>query len=481
MLLAAWARLERRVARCRQFGIMTLLLVLFFLILPTVWIQNAMMLRHLRTGGSLIGLVTSSETRVDAGADADAEGEGPRAAVPDVRPDPPPRSAPARLALGTGGFRALTPPEIGVIARLRRREGHACRPLALPDGPAWKHPRLGARHGHAAPPARGDRAVNVTAVLQYPNVAADGARRYPQAIVQRRQGGAARPATPADLEARQREYEYALARTLLHPSVAEAHLLLNDTARDLPPLLRGLAALCDLDPALAGKLRVRDVGHAATYGDAIAHANAALPPGAVALVANSDAYPVGRGWGDLRARHFAPRLGPNRTAANAAAARRQRADVLYMLSRYTPRCPPPHDGDGDDKGASEPETARAGGRRGRRRARDRWAGWSRPEMCMDMGRAGSADGFLFRVPVPARVAEEMRGIPTHYWGAENRAAAAFARAGHARIYNPCNQLALWHRHCSGVRTAGPGVPRVNRGTGRSRTAKWVSCLDEVPQ
>ena len=448
-----WARLgrPRGLGRFRQVGVVTLLFLLFFLILPTVWIQNVIMLGQLRSGHPLLALVMSNDSPAPAATAVVEDGGVPQndSTFERDRRTAPPRPRPAPSS--GGGARPLTAPEIGLVERLRLRTHHECRSVELPDGPAWKHPRLSARHTHEGRGAGGapDAPLSVSAVLQYPNLLAPPAGRHPDAVAGAVPGGAERPATTGDIEERQREYHYALARTLLHPAVGEVHLLLNDTAADVPALLRGLAELCDLPAPLLEKLRVRGVGRLPTYGKLIAHANGALAPGAAALVLNSDTYPVGRGWGDLRAPHLAPR--------------ERGGEVLYMLSRYTPRCPP------GGVGAAAP-----------RGGRDRWRGWSKPEMCMDMGRRGSADALLFRVPTPARVAEDLRGIPTHYWGAENRAAAAFARAGYGRIYNPCNQLALWHRHCSGVRTAGPGVPRVNRGTGRSRKAKWIACLDDAP-
>lgn len=79
-------------------------------------------------------------------------------------------------------------------------------------------------------------------------------------------------------------------------------------------------------------------------------------------------------------------------------------------------------------------------------------------------------------PVPAKVVKEMMPFPTHYWGAENRAAAALNRAGFTRLINPCNSLELWHEHCTRVRTAGTKVPRINRGAGLSKVAAYSASL-----
>lgn len=271
------------------------------------------------------------------------------------------------------------------------------------------------------------RHIYIDVILQYPYVLdkASGAM-VPKGP------GKKRPATVAEVQQRQEEYHYAMRQTLQHPAFDRFHVLLNRSA-DLPhfetAVWRNLTGVGN-PPTVYTHVQGRQM----TYGDAFAYANShAGRRGRYILLLNSDVYPVGTGWMDLRPRHFGR---DNRT--------------VFMLSRHSPRCPA-----APDRGLRE-----------------------RPEIhCQKAAGYGSADGFLFRAPVPASVVQEMREIPTNYWGAENRAAAAMQRSGYyRRFFNPCLVLKLWHAHCSRVRISGAGAPRVNGGRGNSVTSRFITKL-----
>ena len=255
------------------------------------------------------------------------------------------------------------------------------------------------------------------------------------AVVPTGRAGQTRAATMPELHRRQREYDEAIRNTLSHPAVHCLHLLVN-SSRDLRQVERALHPVWTQDgPALpVGKLQLHVLEKSMTYGVALAYANQQLP-GQYVVIMNSDVYPVGAGWFDLQPKHFGPQ---NRT--------------VFMLSRHAPRCPgrpaidlPPRD----------------------------------PIPCTKMAGYGSADGFVFRAPVPQQVVEEMMPFPTYYWGAENRLAAALVRAKYGPLLNPCNILQLWHQHCSRVRVQGSKAPRINRGAGKSRVSRFVQQLPDV--
>lgn len=141
----------------------------------------------------------------------------------------------------------------------------------------------------------------------------------------------------------------------------------------------------------------------------------------------------GAGWLRLQPEHFGHR---NRT--------------LFMLSRFSPACP--------ETPTNTPRDERS----------CRWASG-----------IGSADAFLFVAPVSPKVVREMMPFPTNYWGAENRAAASLHRNGFRNLINPCQQLELWHEHCTRVRTSGTKVPRINRGAGMSKVAHYSAALPKI--
>ena len=175
------------------------------------------------------------------------------------------------------------------------------------------------------------------------------------------------------------------------------------------------------------------------YRDAFAYANWVLANHTV-LITNSDVYPVGAGWADLSPSRFGTR---------------PKNGIVYMLSRYGPACPG-HEASKED---GEPELPPR-----------------KVFPCRTMANYGSADGFLFRSPVSAKATEAM-DFPTNYWGAENKVGAILRKYGRSRLLNPCQQLSLWHEHCSRVRTQGVSMPRVNQGKGAmSATARWMPAM-----
>lgn len=348
----------------------------------------------------------------------------PPSPAPSPPPPPPPTPLPPAPLRRSDELLPLSERELAVAQQEHRTRQRSCLSLEEREGP---HPTE-----FGLDPSR--RGVPIHVVLQYPNVM----DKQDIAIIPYRVPGPQnagrgrvrhRPARPDELLRRQNEYHYALARTLLHPQVAQVHLLLNRSA-DLDPVLRGLGSVCDpLDPVLRDKLRVRVLGRLMTYGEAFSHINRYLS-GRHAMLMNSDVYPVGGGWRDLQPWHFGRN---NRT--------------FYMLSRFSPACP-----GREDLGPRDVRT------------------------CPWAARVGSADAFVFRAPVPQPVVDEMMRFPTNYWGAENRAGAALYRSGFRPLYNPCRQLALWHEHCSRVRTTGAGAPRINQGSGMSRVAPYIDAL-----
>lgn len=341
----------------------------------------------------------------------------------------PPYPPPLPSHPGSGWLRQLTETELGWIRQQPPRLLD-CLSLEEREGP---HPSEFDKRPTS-------RAVPLYLVMQYPWVMDKAELAVVPYRVQAGRGQRGkvkhRPAQPQELERRQREYHYALARSLQHPQVAQLHLLLNRSS-DLPRLLQGLGSVCGDHRAalpLRAKLRLRILGQLMTYGQALDHINRHLA-GRHVMLLNSDIYPVGPGWSDLRPQHFG--------ATNRS---------LFMLSRYSPPCP----------GYPDQNPAPLGPRPARSCA---WAAG-----------VGSADAFVFRAPVPQAVVDEMLEIPTNYWGAENRAAAALHRAGYRPQLNPCRQLAVWHEHCSRVRVTGAKAPRVNRGAGKSRTAPFLESL-----
>lgn len=249
-----------------------------------------------------------------------------------------------------------------------------------------------------------------------------------------------RDAHPDEVRRRQGEYHQAMFRTMTHPCVASMHVLLNQT-KDLDALYRGLkeegmkANLTEEEcvQLIVFKLSTSVIDRQMTYGDAFSYANRRLG-GQYVLLINSDTYPIAEaeGWRRLRPWHFGAK---DRT--------------VFMLSRESPACPgrpafklPPHP----------------------------------PVPCKRMASWGSADGFVFRGPVPDSVVREMKTFPTNFWGAENRAAAAMKRAGYGPFLNPCEVLRLGHSHCSRVRVTGWNAPRINQGRGRSVVGRFLTQL-----
>lgn len=289
--------------------------------------------------------------------------------------------------------------------------------------------------GFPLPP--GESYVRLYVVIQFPNVLGTEAT----AEIPNRGRGAILPG-PEGLRERQDEYAFAIARTLIHPAVAEVHVLINDTqphtagltiGTDERLLLHDMGRFCGpaVRRAATKKLRLFDLGRPMVYADAFLYANEFLPTDSVALIMNSDVYPVGPGWFQLGHEHFWS--GPQ-----------HRRRVGFMLARYCPKCP----------------------------------NGLREKTCHEASKVGSADGFVFKVPVPDSVVKKTN-FPTNWWGAENRAGAALLGSAVGVLLNPCKQLALWHSHCSRVRSQGQRMPRVNRGAGHSAYAQWRNRLRDL--
>lgn len=262
-------------------------------------------------------------------------------------------------------------------------------------------------------------------IFQYPYILDQG----DQAIVPLGPGKH-RKATPGEVRARQQEYHEAMLMSLIHPAFYRVHVMLN---RSQDALAFYDSVIVHAPPQATLRTKFRVLGRQMTYGDAFSYANLCCA-GRYVLIINSDVYPFGDGWDRLKTEHFGFM---NRT--------------VYMLSRYSPECP-----------AQPTRNLKA-----------------RPEStCERMAGYGSADGFLFRAPVPQRVVDEMKDFPTNYWGAENRAAAALRRVHYKQFLNPCKVLGLWHLHCTRVRVTGRDAPRINTGAANSVVAKFVPKLPE---
>lgn len=82
-------------------------------------------------------------------------------------------------------------------------------------------------------------------------------------------------------------------------------------------------------------------------------------------------------------------------------------------------------------------------------------GWEASDLCAgyDVKRGASHDAFVIRPPIPETVLQDVKGLRTNAFGAENVVIAALKRAGW-RVVNPCARVHAFHQHCSLERAKG---------------------------
>ena len=243
--------------------------------------------------------------------------------------------------------------------------------------------------------------------------------------------GSVQPASPEAVRSRRREYADTIALIAAHPAFEEVHVLLQNPLdrwrlEDLMcPRGQEEQASVNADNSKAGIGVVSTLvlgfdGRPMNYSDAVAYAMAFVPPGRIAAILNADVVPVGPGWMRVH-----KNLGPK---------------TVFALSRYHGGC--------TLELQPKTNTVTAYG------------------TCEGRARIGSTDAVVFAVPAPAANAALSKVVtlsahPTFWLGAENSLLVAFRLAGYAHVLNPCNQLWLWHNHCSHVKSkAAHAAPRI---------------------